>query len=123
MTKEKRPRKKTERQLLIEALLERLPTSPPEWAATMKMLNGILQKFPDTGFWFDHAKRCRYASMKQLFWQVCNTTYFPPKYNEYTKNNNLSIKKPESVVLDDKNVGEDIIVPPRPKTLKDFLTS
>lgn len=123
MTKEKRPRKKTERQLLIEALLDSLPLSQAEWAATMKMLNNILKKYPDTSFWFAHAKRCKYHNFKQLSWLVFNTNHFVSLYHDYTKNNHLSMNTTERVELEAKNVGEDIIVPTKPKTLKDFLTT
>ena len=123
MTKERKPRKKSEKQLLIESLLGLSANPRPiNWGMEMKLLNKVLKQFPETGFWFEQAKKTTYSSMTMVLMWANNTGEIHAAYNAYTKANKLELKTPAPQILQNEKVGEDIIVPQKPKTLLDFIS-
>lgn len=119
MTKGKAPRRKSEKQRLIEALL--FSTSGANWMLEMRSLKLVLAKYPDVGFWFDFSKKHKYQTLFHLLGDIKSTNIVHLAYHDYTKRTKLELKSPESVKLSPEKIGEDIIIPQKPKTLLDFI--
>jgi hypothetical protein len=121
MTKPRKPRKLSEKQLLIQALLS--PSTQRNWPLEMKMLGQILARVSDVKFWFHFGEKHKYATLIHLLSDLTTTNIVTNAFHEYTKKH-LSVGKVDAPVkLEQENVGEDIIIQqPRQKTLKDFLT-
>lgn len=123
MTTEKRPRKKSQKQLLVELLLDLKQDSRINWGAEMKVLGFILKKIPDLDFWFHFGQKSKYASLVHLLSDLNDTTLVLSEYYSYTKDINLKLKTSETPKMQQEKVGEDIIVTQKQKTLLDFINS
>jgi hypothetical protein len=119
----KKPRKKSQKQLLIEALLDLKNPQKINWPMEMRMLGTILEKIPDVDFWFHHGATNKYATLMHLLGYLNNTSSIHKAFFEYTKNKKLQLPTPETHELQSNKVGEDIIVPQKPKTLLEFINS
>ena len=123
MVKEKKPRKKSQNQLLVEALLglDSDPSKHPNinWPIEMKMLKALLKKEGDVDFWFFVAKRRRVNSLMNLLGD--DGFIFRCKL-EYSKQKFLQLPSPISSKLEDNKIGEDFTYTQK-KTLLDFINS
>lgn len=114
------PRKKSEKQLLIEALIG--TTRGCNWPLEMKMLGQLLKRIPDTQFWFHYAKAHKCNTLIHLLADFNNTNLILREFADYTKANTVVKKIEKQVELLPEKVGDDIIVEQqKPKTLRDFL--
>lgn len=120
MSGTKKPRKKSEKQLIIESLLN-LSSGKINWPLEMKMVTKILEKIPDVEFWHYFGKTNKYATLIHLLSDINTTNIVSLAHFNYTKEKKLELKKPEQVKLEEEKIGEDIIVPNKPKTLLDFI--
>ena len=121
MTKVKKPRKKSQKQLLVEALIGD-NSLRCNWPLEMKMAGHILAKVNDPDFWFFFAKTHRYGSLVHLLSDVNTTNIVFQAFHDYTKLKAPVLKVAEQQVISNEKIGEDIIIEPsKPKTLKDFL--
>jgi hypothetical protein len=115
----KTPRKKSEKQLLVEALLK--TTRGCNWPLEMKMLGQLLKRIPDTKFWLFFGETRRYNTLIHLLSDATTTNIVSKAFRDYTKKNVCIPKVADSVQLELEKVGDDIIIQQKPKTLKDFL--
>lgn len=81
----------------------------------MKMLNTLMEKFPETSFWQKFNFRKQYDSLA-YFISPYGQEYLRKKYNEF----NYKIPKKSKVKLG-KKIGEDKILKKENKTIRDFF--
>lgn len=123
MTNVRKPRKKSQKQLLVEALIEPTQILKINWGKEMKTLGFILNKFPDVDFWLHHSQKSKYASLIHLLNYVNNTTEIQSEYLSYTKNNKFELKVAESPIMQHEKVGNDTIIEKKAESLFDFVNS
>lgn len=121
MTKASKPRKKSEKQLLVESLLKK--SQGCNWPLEMKMVGHLLKRIPNSAFWFYFGERHKYPTLVHLLSDTTTTNIVALEYQAYTKNKLELEKVTNTHQLPQNNVGEDIIIEqPRIKTLKDFIS-
>ncbi len=101
-------------------IIERLVDVPdkgkrPFWAREMTLLNRLLKRWPKLDFWHKVRFRDKFPSLAYLLTDigVGNVTR---KYNEFI----FEIPTQKTYNLGSK-VGEDILLPKKNKSIKDFL--
>jgi hypothetical protein len=120
MTKASKPRKKSEKQLLVEALLR--DAKGCNWGLEMKMVGHLLKRIPDPKFWFDFGATHKYPTLIHLLSDVQATNIVVQAHIAYTRKNLNLEKVSNPAPLSLEKVGSDIIVEQqKPKTIKDFI--
>jgi len=122
MANDKKQRKKSQRQLLIEALLnlDPDPSKQPKlnWKLEMRHLNSLLKRDSDMEFWFFLSRRRTFPTLIAL---LSSDGFIFKCQLEYTKQKNLELKTSQEVKLEQNKIGEDMIITRAQKTLFDFV--
>jgi hypothetical protein len=103
------------REIITRLLVIPKTQKRPFWAREMKMLNTLMEKFPETSFWQKFNFRKQYDSLA-YFISPYGQEYLRKKYNEF----NYKIPKKSKVKLG-KKIGEDKILKKENKTIRDFF--
>jgi hypothetical protein len=104
------------RKAIIIALV--VDTKSCNWPIEMKMTKSLLTQYPDPDFWFFLSKNYKFQTLMSLLAQK-NIIF--SQHLEYTKQKNLELKTFPTVKLEDKKIGEDIIIRQPEQTLLGFI--
>lgn len=87
-----------------------------EAARDLMVMYKLFKQFPDRNFWLNYNLDFQ---LNAAFWFLGEEGQH--KLNEDWSLFHLDLKKQSEYKLEDKKVGEDIALPPKPKTLAEFL--
>lgn len=91
-----------------------------QWPIEMRMINCLLKRHNDPKFWLFVSRRHKFQSLRNL---LAQEDIIIRCHLEYTKQECLDLKTAQEIKLEQKKVGEDIIVEQAKQTLFDFVNS